>query len=53
MTSPSPTTSEQKKMDVALGYGCSQKFGSPFNIFVMAEASKFTIGLHVGFEKKS
>ena len=34
---------------VALGYGCSRKFGVPFNISVIAEDSNFKLGRQFGF----
>ena len=36
---------------MALGQGCSPKFGVPFNIYTIAEASDFKFGTQLGFAK--
>jgi len=40
---------EDHAVGMALGYGSSQKFGGPFNIYTMAEASDFKFGTQLGF----
>ena len=41
----------EERVHIALGYGCSPKFGVLFNIYTMAETSDFKFGTQLGFAK--